>query len=368
MKTPAAMAGSVLRIQTAATSDRAAKAPPVRTVTLPAIATAAVVLTPSVAVAQPVESFYRGKSINMIIGYPPAGGNDIYARAVARHIGRHIPGNPTVVPRNMPGGGSLVAANHIFNVAPKDGTILGLVVPTAPLEERLGASNVRFKSAQFNWIGRLAPTTNVTFVMAKTGVKTIQQVMERETVLGATGRSSMVAVYPTLLNHVVGTKFKIVLGYAGSAQAMLAMERGEVEGHSIPWEGVKSRAEQHLTDKTINILVQYGLKRHPELPDIPTSVELGRSAEDVEALAMFANASDVGRFTLSTPDTPPERIQVLRRAFDAMVKEPDFIADLKRQQLELGPLPGEELQRLVADMAKVSPTTVERVRRIYPVD
>jgi tripartite-type tricarboxylate transporter receptor subunit TctC len=338
-----------------------------RTVTLRAIATAAVVLSPSVAIAQPVESFYRGKSINMIIGYPPAGGNDLYARAVARHIGRHIPGNPTVVPRNMPGGGSLVAANHIFNVAPKDGTILGLVDPTAPLEERLGASNVRFKSAQFNWIGRLAPMTNVTFVMAKTGVKSIQQVMARETVLGATGRSSS-AVYPTLLNHVVGTKFKIVLGYAGSPQAMLAMERGEVEGHSITWEGVKARAEQHLRDKTINILVQYGLRRHPELPDVPSSVELGRSAEDVEALGMFANASDLGRYILSTPNTPPERIQALRRAFDAMVKDPDFIADLKRQRFELGPLAGEELQRLVADVAKVSPTTIERVRGIYPVD
>jgi tripartite-type tricarboxylate transporter receptor subunit TctC len=339
-----------------------------RTVALRAIATAAVMLSPSVAIAQSVESFYRGKSINMIIGYPPGGGNDLYARAVARNIGKHIPGSPTVVARNMPGGGSLVAVNHIFNVAPKDGTTLGLVSPTAPLEERLGASSVRFKSAQFNWIGRLALTTNVTFVMAKTGVKSIQQVMEREAILGAAGRGSMGAVDPTLLNHVVGTKFKVVLGYAGSAQAMLAMERGEVEGHSIPWEGVKARAEQHLRDKTINILVQYGLKRHPELPDIPTSVELGRSAEDVEALGMFANASDIGRFILSTPDTPPERIEALRRAFDAMVKDPNFVADLKKQRLELDPLSGEELQRLVEDVAKVSPTTIKRVRGIYPVE
>lgn len=339
-----------------------------RTVTLPAIAIATVALCPSLSSAQPVEPFYRGKSVNMIIGYPPAGGNDLYARAVARHIGRHIPGNPTVVPRNMPGGGSLIAANHIFNVAPKDGTTLGLIVPTAPIEERLGASNVRFKSAQFNWIGRLAPTTNVTFVMAKTGVRNIQQVMQRETILGATGRSSMVAVYPNLLNHVVGTKFKIVLGYAGSAQAILAMERGEVEGHSIPWEGVKARAEQHLRDKSINVLVQYGLKRHPELPDVPTSVELGRSAEDVEALRVFANASDLGRFILSTPDTPIERIQALRRAFDATVRDPNFIADLKKQRLELGPLAGEELQQLVADVSKVSEKTIDRVRGIYPVD
>jgi tripartite-type tricarboxylate transporter receptor subunit TctC len=328
----------------------------------------AIMLSPAPAGAQSIADFYRGKTVSVIIGYPPAGANDLYARAVARHIGRHIPGSPSVVPRNMPGGGSLLAANHIFNVAPKDGTVLGLIVPTAPLEERLGASNVRFKAAQFNWIGRLAPTPNVTFMMASSKVKTIQDAMQHEAVLGATGRSSTVAIYPTVLNHVVGTKFKLVMGYKGSAEAMLAMERGEVEGHSTTWDGVKSRAEQHLRDKTINILVQHGIVRHPELPDVPTSVELGKTPEQVEALRVFANASDVGRFIFSTPDTPAERIQALRRAFDAMVKDPEFMADLKTQKLELGPLPGEELQKLVAEVANVSPATIERVKGIYPVN
>ena len=325
----------------------------------------AVLLSPAAASAQSVEEFYRGKTITAIIGYPTGASNDFYMRAVARHIGRHIPGNPTVVPRNMPGGGSLVAANHIFNVAPKDGTTLGLIAPTAPLEERLGGANVRFQAAQFSWIGRIAPTPSVTFTNASSPVKTIQHAMEREATLGATGRSSTVTIYPSLLNHVVGTKFKLVMGYKGSAEAMLAMERGEVEGHTTTWDGVKSRAEQHLRDKTISILVQYGLKRHPELPDIPASVELGRAPEQAEALRIFANATDVGRFILSTPDTPAERIQALRRAFDAMVKDPEFIADLKKQKLELGPLTGEELQQLVAEVANVSPATIERVKGIY---
>jgi tripartite-type tricarboxylate transporter receptor subunit TctC len=326
---------------------------------------AIVLLSPATAAAQSVEDFYRGKTVTVIIGYPPAGANDLYARAVARHIGRHIPGNPSVVPRNMPGGGSLLAANHIFNAAPKDGTTLGLIVPTAPLEERLGASNVRFKAAQFNWIGRLAPTPNVTFTMASSPVKTIQDAMKREAVLGATGRSSTVAIYPLSLNHIAGTKFKLVMGYKGSAEAMLAMERGEVEGHSTTWDGVKSRAANHLRDKTINILVQHGLKRHPELPDVPASVELGRTPEEVTALRVFASASDVGRYILSTPDTPADRIRALRRAFDAMVKDPEFVADLKQQKLELGPLPGEELQKLVAEVANVSPAIIERVRGVY---
>jgi tripartite-type tricarboxylate transporter receptor subunit TctC len=268
----------------------------------------------------------------------------------------------------MPGGGSLLAANHIFNVAPKDGTTLGLIVPTAPLEERLGAANVRFKAAEFNWIGRLAATPNVTFMNANAPVKTIQDAMEHESVLGATGRSSTVAIYPTSLNVILGTKFKLVMGYAGSAEAMLAMERGEVQGHSTTWEGVKSRAERRLQDKSINILVQYGLKRHPELPDIPTSVELGRTPEQVEALRIFANATDVGRFILSTPETPADRIQALRRAFDAMVKDPEFIADLNTMKLDLGPLTGEELQQLVAEVANVSPATIERIKGIYPVN
>jgi tripartite-type tricarboxylate transporter receptor subunit TctC len=329
---------------------------------------AAIALLPPPASGQSVAEFYRNKTVTFIIGYPPAGANDIYARAVSRHIGKYIPGNPTVVARNMPGGGSLVAANHIFNVAPKDGTVLGLIVPTVPLEERLGASNVRFKAAQFNWIGRLAPTPNVTFVMATSPVKTIQDAMRRETLLSATGRSSTVAIYPSMLNHVVGTKFKLVMGYKGSAEAMLAMERGEAEGHSTTWDGVKSRAANHLRDKTITLLVQYGLKRHPELPNIPASVELGKTSEQVESLRVFANATDVGRFILSTPDTPADRIQALRRAFDAMVKDPEFIAELQAAKVELGPLSGEELQKLVAEVANVSPEAVERIRAVYPVN
>jgi tripartite-type tricarboxylate transporter receptor subunit TctC len=245
-----------------------------------------------------VAQFYKDKTISVVIGYPSAGTNDQYARAVAQHIGKHIPGSPVVIPRNMPGGGSLVAANHIFNIAPKDGTTLGLIVPTAPLEERLGSKNVRYKAVEFNWIGRLAPTPNVTFVKSSSPVKTIQDAMKQEATLGSTGKSSTATIYPALLNLIVGTKFKLVMGYKGSAEAMLAMDRGEVDGHSTTWDGVKSRGAQHLKDNTITILVQHGLMRHPELPQVPTSVEIARTPSDIEALRLFANASDIGRFIL----------------------------------------------------------------------
>jgi tripartite-type tricarboxylate transporter receptor subunit TctC len=325
-------------------------------------------MLPGVCAAQSVEDFYRGKTVTVIIGYPPAGANNLYARLVSQHIGKHIPGRPTVITRNMPGGGSLIAANHIFNVAPKDGTTLGLIVPTAPIEERIGVSNIRFRSAKFNWIGRLAPTLTVTTVMANTGVTSIEQVMTRETVLGASGRSSTGAIHPTVLNHIVGTKFKVVVGYKGSAGSMLAMERGEIEGQSTTWDGVKASRSHWLRDKTINVLVQYGLKRHPELLNVPTSVELGKTDNAVKALRMFASSTEIGRLVLSTPDTPAERIRALRRAFDVMVKDPEFLAEATKVKLALDPLTGEGLQHIVAEVMGVSPEIVEWIRGVYPAN
>ena len=325
-------------------------------------------LLPAGAQAQSVESFYRGKTLSMVIGYPTGGSNDIYARSVARHIGKHIPGNPTVVPRNMPGGGSLVAANHVFNVAPKDGTTLALIAATIPLEERLGAPNVMFKSSGFNWIGRVAAGVNMTFVMNSVPVKSVQDTFTREVVLGASGRSSTVAIYPAVLSNVIGTKFKLVMGYQNSSTAMLAMERGEVEGHSTSLEVVRAVHPEWLSERKVTPLVQYALKRHPELPDIPMSWELGRNDQEKQILRIVANATEVGKMILSTPDTPAERITALRRAFDATMQDPAFMAELKAQRVELAPMTGEELQKLVAEVSSVSPDIIEKVKAIYPLN
>jgi len=325
-------------------------------------------LVPASGQAQSVEAFYRGKTLSMVIGYPTGGSNDIYARSVARHIGKHIPGNPTVVPRNMPGGGSLIAANHVFNVAPKDGTTLALIAATIPLEERLGVPNVMFKSAAFNWIGRVAAGVNMTFVMSSVPVRTIQDTFTREVVLGASGRSSTVAIYPAVLSNVIGTKFKLVMGYQSSNTAMLAMERGEVEGHSTSLEIVRAVHPEWLSEKKVTVLVQYALKRHPELADIPMSWELGRNDDEKQILRIVANATEVGKMILSTPDTPPERITALRRAFDATMQDPAFMAELKAQRVELAPMPGEELQKLVAEVGTVAPAVIDKVRAIYPLN
>jgi len=328
----------------------------------------ALLLVPASGKAQTVEGFYRGKTLSMIIGYPTGGSNDIYARSVARHIGKHIPGNPTVVPRNMPGGGSLIAANHVFNVAPKDGTTLALIAPTIPLEERLGVPNVKLKAAEFNWIGRVAPSVNMTFVLSTVPVKTIEDTFKREVILGASARSSTVAIYPAVLSNVIGAKFKLVMGYQSSTASMLAMERGEVEGHSTSLEVIRAVHPEWLPEKKITALVQYALKRHPELPDIPMSWELGRTDEDKQILRIVANATEVGKMILSTPATPVERITALRRAFDATMQDTAFQAELKAQRVELGPMPGEELQKLVVEVGTVSPSIIDKVKAIYPLN
>jgi tripartite-type tricarboxylate transporter receptor subunit TctC len=318
--------------------------------------------------ADSIEDFYRGKTINLIIGYPTGGSNDIYARTVARHIGKHIPGHPQVMPRNMPGGGSLIAANHVFNMAPKDGTTLSLIAPTIPLEEHLGVPNVKLKTAEFNWIGRVAPSVNVTFVMSSVPVKTIQDTFKREVILGASARSSTVAIYPAVLSNVIGAKFKIVMGYKSSTASMLAMERGEVEGHSTSVEVLRAVHPDWLSEKKITPLVQYALKRHHELPNVPMSWELGRNDEEKQILRLVANATEVGKMILSTPNTPADRIKALRQAFDATMQDEAFKAELKAQRVELNPMSGEELQKLVVEVGTVPPTIIDKVKAIYPLN
>jgi tripartite-type tricarboxylate transporter receptor subunit TctC len=304
----------------------------------------------------------------VILGYPGGGSNGIYARAVARHIGKHIPGQPTVIYKSMPGAGSLVAANHLFNVAPKDGTALGFISATIPLEELLGVAGAKFKAAAFNWIGRIASGVNMTFVKDTSPVKSIADVYRREVILGASGRSSTVFIYPSVLGNVIGAKFKMVMGYPGSSEAMLAMERGEVEGHSTSLEIVRALHPTWLSDKKITVLVQYALKRHPELMDVPMSWELGRNPEEQQILKIVANATEVGKMIMAPPAMPADRVQALRRAFDATMTDPEFVAELKANRVELGPMSGEDLQKTVVELGAVSPAIIDKVKAIYPLN
>ena len=317
------------------------------------------------AYAQTPEQFYKGKSIDMIVGYPPAGSNDIYARLVARHLGKHIPGNPAIVPKNMPGAGSFLALAHMHNIAAKDGLSIGIGAPTAALDERLGTQGVRFKTAEMNWIGRVDSLVNMVFLWHTSPVKTFADAQRIESRLSGTGVGSTVSVYPLVTNNVLGTKFKLIMGYKGSAEAQLAVERGEVDGHSTSWTAVKVGHPDWYPTKKISIVVQYALKRHPELPDVPTAIELARNAEERAILAAVMNATEVGTAFMTTPGAPADRIAALRRAFDAMTRDPEFIEEANRLKLTLGPLTGEELQKLVGDVSALSPELLEKVKAVY---
>jgi tripartite-type tricarboxylate transporter receptor subunit TctC len=257
--------------------------------------------------------------------------------------------------------------NTIFNVSPKDGTVVGIGAPTIPLDEKLGTQGARFKTAELNWIGRVDSLVNIVFLWKTSPVKTFADAQKLESTLSGTGVGSTVSIYPTVMNNVLGTKFKLVMGYKGSNEAMLAVERGEVEGHSTSWTALKIAHPDWLRDASVAILVQFALKRHAELPDVPTAVELARNEEERAILSAIMNATEVGTAFFTTPGVPADRLTALRRAFDASMKDPELLADAQRINVGISPLAGEDLQRLVADVSQLPPALLDKVRAAYTV-
>jgi tripartite-type tricarboxylate transporter receptor subunit TctC len=320
------------------------------------------VLAPREASCQSDAEFFKGKTVNLMIGYPPGAGNDVYGRLVARHLGRHIPGNPTIVPQNMPGVGSFKAANYMYNAAPKDGTVLGYIAQTAATEQLLGSPAVQFKAEDFGWIGRISSYVLVTVSWRTSKVATIEQAKTVESTMGVTGVGSTVYIYPNVLNNLIGTKFKLVSGYAGTAESMLAMERGEVDGTSTGWFTMKLTKQDWVAEKKANILVQYVAERHPDLPDVPTVLELGRTAEERQLLQILANEGEVGKTIITPPGLPAGRLATLRAAFDAMVKDPEVLAEVKKAGLDFDPATGERVEAMIRGVASTPPEIVQRAR------
>jgi tripartite-type tricarboxylate transporter receptor subunit TctC len=325
---------------------------------------AAVVAAPGAATAQSGGQSFAGKTISLTIGYAPGSGNDILGRLVSRHLGKHIPGKPNVVAQNMPGAGSYKAANYLYSVAPKDGTVLGYIAQTAATEELLGSPAVQFKSARFSWVGRISSYTIVSVFWHTSKVKTVADAQKYEASIGATGVGSTVYIYPNVMNRVLGTKFKIISGYEGTAQSALAMERGEVEGMSTGWFAVKSTKKDWLDNNKISTLVQFMGERHPDLPNVPTIVELGRSDDEKQLFRLFANEGDIGKAILAPPDLPPATLATLRRAFDAMAQDPEYIADADKLQVERDPMTGEKLQKMIAAVAETPAAVIERAKSL----
>jgi tripartite-type tricarboxylate transporter receptor subunit TctC len=315
-------------------------------------------LASSTATADPIEDFYRGKSISMIIATAPGGDYDLRARLVSRHMGRHIPGNPTVVPRNMPGGVGLQAMNFMANVAPKDGTTIHAIMQNMSTHQALGGTGVEFDTRKFFWIGNTTDTPNVINSWHTTDIRTIQDVMTRVLVVGAPGQATNSVYYPKALNDLVGTKFRIVSGYPGGNDVNLAMERGEVGGRgSNSWASWKATKPDWLRDKKIFMLVQIALKRDPELADIPTMIELAKTDEDRAVMTFLSADVPIARSYVTNPGVPAERVQALRRAFDATMKDPQLLAEAAKLNMDLRPTTGEESQRY-SDLIANTPANI----------
>lgn len=308
------------------------------------------------------DDFYKGRTISFVIGSGTGGGYDTYSRLVARHIGSHLPGNPTVVAQNMPGASSVRATNHLYSVAAKDGTAIGMIDQAIFLYQILETPGLTADVSKFVWIGRLIGNSAVLFAWHTAPVKKIEEALTNELIVSSSGAASKLNW--TVMNEVVKTRLKIISGYPGTNEARLAMMRGEVHALSMPWALLKIEGAEWLENKQINLLVQTGLDQHPELRHVPRMVDLVKNEEDRKLVELFSSPSTIGRSVMAPPGVPAERIVELRKAFVAALKDPALLEEVKKQKLDLEPLDGDTLQKAVAAAAQVSPALVARAKAL----
>ncbi|MFL6950395.1 MAG: Bug family tripartite tricarboxylate transporter substrate binding protein [Xanthobacteraceae bacterium] len=322
---------------------------------------AAIVLLAVPTHAQPVADFYRGKILRMLIGYGPGGGYDIYGRLVAEFLPRHLPGNPTIIAQNMPGAGSFVAAKYIYDVAPKDGTVFGSLAQTLALDSLTNA-NAKLDVARMPYIGRVVTNIDTGAALPKTGIKSFEDVRAKQYNVGASGGGSTTVLFPTALSTYAGAKFKLIRGYSGTIDILLAMERGEVDivgAYGLPGILVSHPGWVHRGEATI--LYQAAVKRHRLLPDVPTLPELAQSDEGREVLHAAASTGEIGRSILTTPGVPPERLAALRSAFQAMLKDPAFLAACEKRNLMVDGAAGEAIDQIVRETLRLPLAVAEKI-------
>ena len=317
---------------------------------------------------QSVADFYKGKQIRFVIRSEPGGGYDIYSRLIGSHIVRHIPGNPTFIPQNMPGAGGLQAANYVGDIAPRDGTILTMVSQALPFDQTLGFTP-QFKAdlSKFGWIGNLGDSNLLTYVWHASPTKSMDDARRRETTLGGSGAGSVTTWLPLVYNNVLGTKFKVINGYKGANDVRLAMERGEVDGYAAnPWSSLRSANPELVKERKLTILVQIGVEKEKDLPNVPLLPDLASNNEQRAVLDFITMAFAVGRPISTTPGVPPERLAALRKAFNDTVVDPEFIKAAAKVGAEIKPVYGEELQKLMDAVINASPAIKDKVRAAMP--
>ena len=310
--------------------------------------------------AQSVADFYKGKTIDLYVGSDPGGEYDLLTRLGARHIGRHIPGTPNVVVHNMPGGGGIKMAIYLYNVPAKDGTNMGVILNNLAGLQATHDPNVPIDLTKMFWIGSISPAAETMTVFKTAGVSTWEEVKTKEVVAGATGRSSITYIYPTMMNAFLGTKFKVVAGYTSGNSINLAMEKDEVQARNNTWSSWKSTKPDWIKDGTIKVLIQEG----PKTPDlnVPTLSELAANDDDKQVIKLIVSGAYLGRPFATTPGVPADRVKALRAAFDAMMTDKDFLDDAGKLKVDVQPIKGEELQTFVAGLMSFPERLIPKAR------
>jgi tripartite-type tricarboxylate transporter receptor subunit TctC len=305
----------------------------------------------SPASAQAPADFYKGRNVELYIGYSVGGAYDLYARTIARHLGKHIPGNPTIVPKNLEGAGSLRLANWLYNVGAKDGTALGTIGRGTAFDPLLGSKGAQFQADKFTWIGSANNEVSVCVAWKGSGISKLEDTFTKELIVGGTGQAADTDQFPRILNGVLGSKFKIVTGYPGGNDVTLAMERGEVKGRcGWSWSSVVATHKRWVDDGSITVLVQLSLSKHPELPNVPLVMDFAKSEDQQQMFKLIFARQVMGRPYLAPPGVPKDRANALRKAFDETMQDPEFRADAEKAQLEINPVNGAEVETLVKDL------------------
>ena len=313
--------------------------------------------------ADAVSDFYTGKSITIIVGADTGGGYDAQGRLMSRHIGRFLPGNPAVIVQNLPGAGSLTAANQIYNVSPKDGTTMGLLQRGVFSAKFTNPQGVRFDLSKFNWVGNLSSETAVVIAWSATPFLKIEDVMQQEMLVGGTGPHIDTETTPRMLNALLGTKFKIISGYKGTTEAVLAMERGEVQGMGDwSWSNVKTRKPDFLRDKKIRVLLQVATEKMPDLQDVPLAMDYVKNPADREVMELFLAQKSAARPVVAPPGIPADRIAAIRAGFDKMIEDAEFLKDAQSAKLEIDPAPAASIEKVIKIFAATSEETGKRLK------
>jgi len=323
--------------------------------------TSAFAIAPSL--AQTPADFYRGRVVNVLIGTSVGGEYDLHARLTARYIGKYIPGNPTIVPQNMTGGGGAKMGAYLADVAPHDGTSIGMMANNFPAMQAAGVNLIRFDLSKFQWIGSISPTVETMAVWKSAGVSTFAQAQQKEIVVGATGKGAITYTFPAMLNEFLGTKFKIVSGYPGGNDINLAMERGEVQGRDNTWSSWKVTKPEWLKNGDIKVLIYAG-PTQKDLAGVPTVSELAKDEDSRRIMDLIVSGTRLGRPLATNGGVPEDRVAALRAAFDQTMKDPDFLKEAEQSHIEVDPIRGVDMQKVVADVLATPKNLAARAKSL----